>query len=278
MNTMLVLDSMGGTAVLKRDLAGSTKQASSRSAPATEPRPQDEENRLRRENLVVGHMALVRRLAGKFRYSGEPVEDLIQIGNLGLVKAAQKFDEDRGSSFAAFAIPVIVGEIKNYFRDHGWSVKLPRKLQTHKRLVTKAADTLTQTQGRAPNIAEIAQATGISVEEVNQTFELEGMGKPLSLDLEYEQGDGGDATTLMDFLGSVDPEIENLAAVLDLTESVERLNSQEKRVLCLRYLNGLSQTDAAARMGVSQMQVSRLQRSALAKLRDALQGQDPMVC
>ncbi len=104
------------------------------------------------------------------------------------------------------------------------------------------------------------------------------MGKPLSLDLEYEPGDGGDATTLMDFLGFVDPEIENLAAVLDLTESVERLNPQEKKVLCLRYLNGLSQTDAAARMGVSQMQVSRLQRSTLAKLRDALQGQDPLVC
>ena len=227
----------------------------------------------RRERLVVGHMPLVRRLAAKFRHSGEPLEDLIQVGNLGLVKAAQKFDVDRGTTFASFAVPVIVGEIKNYFRDHGWSVKIPRKLQTHKRVVTKAADILTQNLGRSPTVAEIAQLTGISLEEVHQTFELDGMGKPMSLDLEYEPGEGGDNTTLMDYLGSVDPDIENLADVLDLTNHIGSLNQQEKMTLYLRYHNGLSQSEAAALMGVSQMQVSRLQRNALGKLRDTLQGQ-----
>lgn len=225
------------------------------------------------ERLVVGHMPLVRRLAAKFRYSGEPMEDLIQVGNLGLVKAAQKFDAERGTSFASFAVPVIVGEIKNYFRDHGWAVKLPRKLQTHKRVVTKAADILTQTLGRSPTVPEIAQVTGISVEEVHQTFELEGMGKPMSLDLEYEPGAGGDNTTLMDYLGSVDPEIESLADVLDLTTYIDSLNQQEKKTLYLRYRNGLSQSETAAVMGVSQMQISRLQRNALGKLRDVLQVQ-----
>lgn len=240
------------------------------SRPATKRLPVFEDEISRRESLVVDHMALVRRLASRFRYSGEPLEDLIQVGNLGLVKAAQKFDMDRGTPFASFAVPVIVGEIKNYFRDHGWSVKLPRKLQAHKRMVNKAADVLTQTLGRSPTVAEIAQVTGISVEEVHQTFELEGVGKPMSLDLEYEPGTGGDNTTLMDYLGSVDPDIENLADVLDLTTYIDSLNQQEKRALYLRYRNGLSQSEAAALMGVSQMQVSRLQRTALAKLRYAL--------
>ena len=115
--------------------------------------------------------------------------------------------------------------------------------------------------------------TGISVEEVNETFELDGLGKPASLDLEYQQADGGDNTTLMDFLGSVDPAMENLAEVLDLTASIVCLSDQEKRTMYLRYHSGLSQSETAARMKVSQMQVSRLQRSSLTKLRDALQGQ-----
>ena len=229
------------------------------------------------ESLVVDHMSLVRRLASKFRYSGEPLEDLIQVGNLGLVKAAQKFDQARGTPFTSFAIPVIVGEIKNYFRDHGWSVKLPRKLQTNKRMVDRAADVLAQTLGRSPTVPEIAQITGISIEEVNQTFELDRMGKPMSLDLEFETGDGGDNTTLMDYLGSVDPEIESLAGVLDLTNSIGCLDQREKRTLYLRYHHGLSQSETAALMGISQMQVSRLQRGALAKLKGVLQGL-PVAC
>ena len=172
--------------------------------------------------------------------------------------------------FAAFAVPVIVGEIKNYFRDHGWSVKLPRKLQTNKRTVDQAADVLIQNLGRSPTVMEIAESTGLSVEEVNQTFELDGFGKPASLDLEYQQGDGGDSATLMDFLGSVDPAMENLAEVLDLTASIDCLSHQEKRIMYLRYHSGLSQSETAALMKVSQMQVSRLQRGALSKLKAAL--------
>lgn len=245
--------------------------------PASNPVPEVSDALSVQDNLIIGHMALVRRLAAKFRYSGEPLEDLIQVGNLGLVKAAQKFDGGRGTPFAAFAVPVIVGEIKNYFRDHGWSVKLPRKLQTNKRAVDKAADGLTQNLGRSPTVMEIAQVTGISVEEVNQTFELDGLGKPASLDLEYQRGDGGDSTTLMDFLGSVDPAMENLAEVLDLTASIDCLTLQEKRTMYLRYHSGLSQSETAARMKVSQMQVSRIQRGALSKLRAALQGL-PIAC
>lgn len=270
---MLTADSKGGTAILARERTAPMEKPSARNKVAPKHLPVIDDGVSRRESLVVSHMSLVRRLAAKFRYSGEPLEDLIQVGNLGLVKAARKFDADRGTSFASFAVPVIMGEIKNYFRDHGWSVKLPRKLQTHKRLVNKAADILTQNLGRSPTMSELAQVTGISVEEVHQTFELDALGRPMSLDLEYEPGEGGDNTTLMDYIGSVDPEIENRADVLDLSRSIGGLNQQEKKTLYLRYHNGLSQSETAALMGVSQMQVSRLQRNALAKLRDALQGQ-----
>lgn len=248
-----------------------------RNKPASKRLPVIEDEISRRESLVVNHMSLVRRLASKFRYSGEPLEDLIQVGNLGLVKAAQKYDEARGTSFSSFAAPVVVGEIKNYFRDHGWSVKVPRKLQTHKRMVGRTADVLAQTLGRSPTVPEIAQTTGISIEEVNQTFELDGLGKPMSLDMEFDSGEGGNNTTLMDYLGSADPEIVGLADVLDLTTSIHGLNQQEKGTLYLRYHNGLSQSETAVHMGVSQMQVSRLQCSALAKLRGALQGL-PIAC
>lgn len=262
-----------GTTVLTGKRTSSPEKAYARNKPASEGLPAVEDGISRLERLVVGHMSLVRRLAVKFRYSGEPLEDLIQVGNLGLVKAAQKFDLDRGTSFPSFAVPVIVGEIKNYFRDHGWSMRLPRKLQTHKRVVTRTADVLTQTLGRSPTVSEIAQVTGISVDQVHQTFELDGVGKPMSLDLEYEPGEGGDSTTLMDYLGSVDPDIENLADILDLTNSIGGLDQQEKQTLYLRFHNGLSQSETAVLLGVSQMQVSRLQRNALGKLRDALQGQ-----
>jgi len=268
---MLGADSKGVTAENTSERTSLSGKPNTRSKPVSKPLPEIEFAVSPQESLIVGYMALVRRLAAKFRYSGEPLEDLIQVGNLGLVKAAQKFDEDRGTPFAAFAVPVIVGEIKNYFRDHGWSVKLPRKLQTNKRAVDKAADSLTQNLGRSPTIPEIARFTGISVEEVNQTFELDGVGRPMSLDLEYQQGAGGDNTSLLDYLGSLDPAMENLADVLDLTTSIDCLSRQEKKTMYLRYRNGYSQSETAALMGVSQMQVSRLQRGALAKLRKALQ-------
>ncbi len=269
-NVMLGADSKGVTVVMNNEQTSSSGNLNILSKPASKPVPVITDAVSLQERLIIGHMALVRRLAAKFRYSGEPLEDLVQVGNLGLVKAAQKFDEDRGTPFAAFAVPVIVGEIKNYFRDHGWSVKLPRKLQTNKRTVDQAADVLIQNLGRSPTVMEIAESTGLSVEEVNQTFELDGFGKPASLDLEYQQGDGGDSATLMDFLGSVDPAMENLAEVLDLTASIDCLSHQEKRIMYLRYHSGLSQSETAALMKVSQMQVSRLQRGALSKLKAAL--------
>ena len=153
------------------------EQTRSARRPASSSRDKQE-----RENLVTKHIGLVRRVGGRFRNSGEPMEDLEQVGSVGLVKASAKYDPELGSNFEAYAVPVIVGEIKNYFRDHGWAVKIPRKLQTQKLAVGRAVDSLTQDLGRSPTVPEMAEATGISEDEVYATFEVDVYGKPVSLD------------------------------------------------------------------------------------------------
>jgi RNA polymerase sigma-B factor len=212
----------------------------------------------------------VYRLCKRYSHTGEPLEDLVQVGSLGLLKAIDKFDPQRGTPFLAFAIPVILGEIKNYFRDHGWAVKLPRKLQQHKRAVGHAVDSLTQSLGRSPSVPEICQATGLSPDQVYQTMELEALGKPLSLDAQYEQEDSEDSATILDFLGQQDPDLEALADRLDLQGALDRMDPTERAVLLWKFYSDLSQTNIAQHLGISQMQVSRLQRRALVKLKKKL--------
>ena len=133
-----------------------------------------------RDRLVSDHLPLVSRLCRRFAHLGEPLEDLVQVGTIGLLKAINKYDSERGNHFVAFAVPVIVGEIKNHFRDHGWAVKVPRKLQQRKMAVDRMVVGLTQELGRVPTAPEIGWATGFSTEEVYQTFEVERYGRPLS--------------------------------------------------------------------------------------------------
>ena len=223
-----------------------------------------------RERLVEDHLPLVRRLCRRFNHSGEPLEDLIQAGSIGLLKAIEKYNPARGNSFIAFAVPEIVGEIKNYFRDHGWAVKVPRKLQGQKMVVGRTVENLTQELGRGPTIPEIALATGFSEEEVYDTFEVEKRGKPLSLDAEYG-GDGtGESSSLMDRLASDDTEFEKLTDRISLADAGRGLNKREKTVIHLKFYAGLSQTEIAKRLRISQMHVSRLQRNALTKLKQAI--------
>jgi RNA polymerase sigma-B factor len=222
--------------------------------------------------MVAKYLPLVRRLCGRFRNSGEPMDDLVQIGSVGLLKAIDKYDPEIGNNFMAFAVPVIVGEIKNYFRDHGWSVRIPRKLQSRRLAVERTIEPLTQALGRRPTVPEIADATGLSPEEIYDTFEVERYGKPLSLDLEYRAEDGEDPSSLLDYLGGQDPAIEGAAGRLDLERTLERLDERERSIIYLCFYRGIPQTDIARRLGISQMHVSRLQRKALNKLRSDLAG------
>ena len=223
-----------------------------------------------RDRLVSDHLPLVGRLCRRFAYLGEPLEDLVQVGTVGLLKAINKYDSSRGNIFVAFAVPVIVGEIKNYFRDHGWAVKVPRKLQQRKLAVDRTVAGLTQELGRVPTAPEIAMAAGFSTEEVYQTFEVERYGRPLSLDAEYDREDSQAPASILDYLGSEDPDLEGLAAKMDLTEALGCVAPREQAILYLKFYSGLSQTAIAHRLGISQMHVSRLQRDALSKLRVSL--------
>ena len=220
-----------------------------------------------RNRLASDYLPLVRRLCARFSSSGDPSEDLVQVGSIGLLKALDKFDLDRGSSFIAFAVPLIVGEIKNYFRDHGWAVKVPRKLQRQRLAVEKVVETLSQRLNRGPTIPEIAAAAGFSEEEVYDTFEVGKYGKPLSLDTQYDGHGNGDLPRLLDSMGSEHPQLEGLADRLDLTNALRCLDKRERTIIHLKFYAGLSQTKIAERLGISQMYVSRLQRSALGKVK-----------
>ena len=197
----------------------------------------------------------------------------MQVGTIGLLKAINKFDRLRGNHFVAFAVPVIVGEIKNYFRDHGWAVKMPRKLQQQKLAVDRTVAVLTQELGRVPTAPEIGRAAGFSTEEVYQTFEVERYGRPLSLDAEYHREDSQDPASIMDYLGSEDPDLEGLADKMDLKMALGCVDPREQTILYLKFYSGLSQTAIAQQLGISQMHVSRkLQRNALSKLKLSLTG------
>ena len=198
-----------------------------------------------RHHLVTSHLGLVRKVCRKFGNSGEPMDDLVQVGSVGLLKAAAKYDPELGSSFAAYAIPVIVGEIKNYFRDHGWAVRIPRKLQRQKIAVGRAVDILNQSLGRSPTVKEIAESTGFTEDEVYQSFEVELYGKPVSLDTEYDSGESDDTSTVLDYLGKVDPDLEALPNRLDLARACGYLDEREKAIIFMYYYKGLSQTEIA---------------------------------
>ena len=220
-----------------------------------------------RDRLVAEYLPLVRRVCRRFGHSGEP---LVQVGTIGLLKAIHKFDITRGNSLVAFAVPVIVGEIKNYFRDHGWAVKMPRKLQQQKLAVDRSVESLTQTLGRTPTVAEITMATGFSMEQVYETMEVERFGRPLSLNAEYDRDDSQDTSSILDYLGEEDPDLENLAENIDLKSALQFVDDRERAIIYLKFYSGLSQTAIAARLGISQMHVSRLQRHALSKLKLSL--------
>jgi len=220
-----------------------------------------------REQLIMAHMKLVRFLAQKFANRGEPLDDLIQVGTIGLINAIDRFDSDRGIRFATYATPTILGEIKRYFRDRGWAIKVPRKLQEINLKATKAADALVQTLDRSPTVAEIAARIGETEEDTLEAMELGQHYELASLNGEVGSDEDESPSVLADYVGHRDTETEDFGMRVRLEEAIPKLPERERAVIQLRFFSGMSQTDVARKMGISQMHVSRLQHKAIQRLK-----------
>jgi len=245
-----------------------TRDAFGRLAAARDSEPAAAE-RLR-DDLVVAHLNLVRYLAVKFANRGEALDDLIQVGTVGLIKAIDRFDLERGVEFTTYATPTIVGEIKRYFRDKGWAVKVPRRLQELNLSVNRAIEKLTVNLGHSPTVKELADHLHASEEDILEAQELGQAYNLLSLDTEVTGEGDKNAQTLADYIGKIDPSLANLEDRTNLERAFEVLSRRERIILFLRFYESISQTEIAKRLNVSQMHVSRLQQKALEKLRDVL--------
>jgi RNA polymerase sigma-B factor len=230
----------------------------------------DGEQRRFREKLVDQHIGLVEFLARRFRNRGEPLEDLVQVGTIGLLKAIERFDLDREVEFSTYATPTIVGELKRHFRDKGWAVRVPRRLQELHLELSKTVANLGHDLGRSPTVAEIAETAGITEEQVLEGLEIAQAYNFTSLDAPIDSEDGG-STSFADQLGAEDEHLENLEYRASLAPEMAKLPEREQKIVYLRFFKGLTQSEIADRLGISQMHVSRLLNRTLAQLREALE-------
>ncbi len=221
-----------------------------------------------REQLVGIHLPLVEYLARRFRNRGEPLEDLIQVGTIGLLKAIDRFDLDREVEFSTYATPTIVGELKRHFRDKGWAVRVPRRLQELNLSLNKAIAELSQQIGRSPTIAEIAATVHLSAEEVLEGLDTSNAYAVVSLDA---PAGGDDAPAVSEHIGTEDDSLDALEYRAALGPLIAELPERERRILYLRFFRGMTQSQIAARLGISQMHVSRLLNRTLGILRAGLQ-------
>jgi RNA polymerase sigma-B factor len=219
-----------------------------------------------REQLIEQYMSLVRSLARRYSYRGEQLEDLVQIGAIGLIKAIDRFDMDRGVELTTYATPNIIGEIKRHFRDRGWAVRVPRGLQELNVQLSRLVETLTVQLARSPTIPELAKAAGVEEEEVLEALESGRAYSSLSL----SSGGGSDEDGELDPLESLG-EIEHQYEVSEdravLAPGFRVLDDRERTILHLRFFDGLTQSQIAQQVGISQMHVSRLIRRSLEKIR-----------
>jgi RNA polymerase sigma-B factor len=226
-----------------------------------------------REQLIEQYMSLVRSLARRYSYRGEQLEDLVQIGAIGLIKAIDRFDLERGVELTTYATPNIIGEIKRHFRDKGWSVRVPRGLQELNVQLSRLVEQLTVQFGRSPTIPELAQAAGAQEEEVLEALESGRAYSSLSL----SAGAGGDGEDGLDPLESIGTEEHQYEVSEDravLAPGFKALDERERWILQLRFFEGLTQSQIAQQVGISQMHVSRLIRRSLEKIREAIDADD----
>jgi RNA polymerase sigma-B factor len=224
-----------------------------------------------RDELVTMHLPLVEHLARRFRDRGEPHDDLVQVGTIGLIKAVDRFDPDRGVEFSTYATPTIVGEIKRHFRDRGWSIRVPRRLQELRQQISIATAELSQKSGRSPTVAELAEALSISEEEVLEGLESAQAYSTLSIDSSSGGGDDDSTTaSLTDTLGAEDEALAGVEYRESLKPLLAALSERERQIILMRFFKNMTQAQIAEEIGVSQMHVSRILAKSLAQLRDGL--------
>jgi RNA polymerase sigma-B factor len=226
-----------------------------------------------REQLINQYMSLVRSLARRYSYRGEQLEDLVQIGAIGLIKAIDRFDLERGVELTTYATPNIIGEIKRHFRDKGWSVRVPRGLQELNVQLSRLIEQLTVQLGRSPTIPELAKAAGSEEEEVLEALESGRAYSSLSLSTGGSQEDGEELDPL-ESIGSEEHQYEVSEDRAVLAPGFKVLDERERKILHLRFFEGLTQSQIAQQVGISQMHVSRLIRRSLEKIREEIVAEE----
>jgi RNA polymerase sigma-B factor len=220
-----------------------------------------------RAQLVDSYHDFVYFLARKFANRGEPLEDIVQVGYLGLIKAIERFDPDLGYEFTTFATLTVAGEIKRYFRDKGTAIRFPRRLQELHQSVVRVNEQMKNELGREPTVGELAERLGVTPDDVTEAMEMGPAYVPLSLDQPIAGSDGQDNRTIAEQIGGEDPDLGRVEMRDVLNRAMEHLTPRERTIMAMRFYEQMSQSEIAKRLGISQMHVSRLQRAALEQLR-----------
>ena len=220
-----------------------------------------------REQLVAAYHDFVYFLARKFQNRGEPLDDIVQVGYLGLIKAIERFDPDLGYEFTTFATLTVAGEIKRHFRDKGTAIRFPRRLQELHQSTVRVNEQMKNELGREPTIAELAERLGVAPEDVTEAMEMGPAQTPLSLDQTLGSADGEAGRAVSESIGEEDPELNRVEMRDILNRAMEHLTPRERAIMAMRFYEQMSQSEIAKRLGISQMHVSRLQRAALEQLR-----------
>ncbi len=227
-----------------------------------------------REELVERFLPLARQLARRYQRQNEPLDDLMQVASMGLVKAIDRFDPERGTAFSTYAVPTILGELKRYFRDSGWAVHVPRGMQERVMKLDQASQELHRRLGRSPSASELAEELNLNSEEVLEAMEAASAYDAISLEEQRSESSDSQEPTYADALGSEEERYELVEYGATIAPTMKALSERERLILHLRFVEDLTQSEIADRIGVSQMHVSRLIRRALARLRAVARERD----
>jgi RNA polymerase sigma-B factor len=219
-----------------------------------------------RDQLIELHLPLARSVASRYRHTPQPFDDLVQVASMALVKAVDRFEPERGLAFSSFAVPTMIGEIKRHFRDTAWALHVPRALKESILVVERCERELSVRLGRAPTVEDLGEAAGLSTEAVLDALEARSAHDTESIDAALDEDDGLRAESL----GVDDVRLELVDVRSALSSAMDRLTDRDRRIIELRFIGGQTQTQIAERVGVSQMQISRILRSALAELRESV--------